>query len=198
MSPARLQRLLQLLAQHPPLDERESDHLERMRRLADLGLAGRLDPFSRRCFVPGHFTASSFVLSPDDTSILLILHAKLGLWLQPGGHVDPTDPSVLIAARREVAEETGLCDLELLSPTGLPQALLDVDIHLIPARPEEPAHEHFDLRFLFRSAGTALEGNDEVRGVRWVPLDQVGAVRSDASVMRAITRTRSLVASGRA
>jgi 8-oxo-dGTP pyrophosphatase MutT (NUDIX family) len=185
----RLASLLELLLSHRPLDEVEAEHRRRMIALARAGQARRLDPFSRSCFEPGHFTASSFVLSPDCDTLLLILHAKLGFWMQPGGHIDPEDPDVLVAARREVHEETGLATLELWPP-GRPLGLLDLDIHGIPERRDEPAHEHFDLRFLFRSDSLALGDSDEIRGARWVPLHQVESMRSDASVMRAVTRLR--------
>ena len=46
------------------------------------------DPFSREHYVPGHFTASAFVLSPTRDMLLLVFHGKLHRWLQPGGHID--------------------------------------------------------------------------------------------------------------
>jgi 8-oxo-dGTP pyrophosphatase MutT (NUDIX family) len=189
MDAPRLAALLELLRGHQPLDAVEAQHQHRMIELATAGLTGTLDPFSRACFDPGHFTASSFVIAPERDALLLILHAKLGFWMQPGGHVDPEDPDVLSAARREVREETGLQGLERWPP-GAPLGLLDLDIHPIPARREEPEHEHFDLRFLFLSPTLELGDSDEIRGIRWVPFDRVESVRSDASVMRAVTRLR--------
>ena len=59
-------------------------------------------PCSRAQFQPGHFTASAFVLHPSEPSILLIKHRKLGLWLQPGGHIHADDPSAQAAAVREL------------------------------------------------------------------------------------------------
>ena len=124
------------------------------------------DALSRFHFDPGHFTASGFVLSPDRLSLLLVHHTKLEKWLQPGGHVETGDADVESAARREVVEETGLSDLELLG-------LLDIDIHRFPKRGDEPAHDHLDVRFgyLARAAGaTAGDGTTEVR---WFPLQEV-------------------------
>ena len=60
------------------------------------------DPFGRARFDPGHFTASAFVLAPDRRAILEVHHAKLGRWLQPGGHVESADDSLVSAAHREV------------------------------------------------------------------------------------------------
>jgi 8-oxo-dGTP pyrophosphatase MutT (NUDIX family) len=193
----RLTELRALLESHPPLDDTEAGHRERMLSLVDAGERGTVDPFARFTFAPGHFTASSFVLSPDLNAVLLILHAKLGFWMQPGGHVDPGDPDVLAAAQREVAEETGLEALELWPP-GSAAAFLDLDIHPIPARKSEPAHEHFDLRFLFRSPRATISDSDEVHGAQWVPLGAFERVRSDASVMRAVSRIRRLVGQRRA
>ncbi|MCB9761914.1 MAG: NUDIX hydrolase [Alphaproteobacteria bacterium] len=145
------------------------------------------DPFTRAHFAPGHFTASAFVLSPDRSALLLIHHKKLGRWLQPGGHVDPEDPDLCAAARREAAEETGQRDL----PAAVP-GIFDVDIHDIPPLKGEPAHQHFDVRFLFQATSRAVTQTDEVAGVRWVPLEQVSLAESDESVMRAVRKIRRL------
>jgi 8-oxo-dGTP pyrophosphatase MutT (NUDIX family) len=193
MPSPRLAALRTLLAAHSPLDDTEAQHRLRMLALADAGISGQLDPFARSTFAPGHFTASSFVLGPELDTVLLILHAKLGFWMQPGGHIDASDPSVLAAGRRELAEETGLAALALWPDPATP-GFLDLDIHPIPARKHEPDHEHFDLRFLFCSPTTQLTDCDEVRGAQWVRLDAFEGVRSDASVMRAVQRIRQRVA----
>src|SRR4051812_12468557 len=110
-----------MLAAYVACDATESIHLERMRHLA----AQPGDVFSRSHFVPGHFTASAFILSPDRKALLLIHHLKLDRWLQPGGHVEADDVDVLAAARREVEKEVGLpADLPLFRP-----GLFDLDIH---------------------------------------------------------------------
>ena len=152
----------------------------------------RLDkPFSRRQFQPGHFTASGFVLSVDGDQVLMILHSKLGRWLQPGGHVDSGDVDVLDAARREVAEETGLVRPEVM--VGSP-ILLDVDVHRIPANPrrDEPAHEHFDLRVLFRARSMDVRAGSDAVDARWVRLDAVQNLETDESVLRAVRKIRSI------
>lgn len=179
----RLTHLRELLTAHEPADALERDFRQRMLELSEV--AG--DPFSRTHYRPGHFTASAFVLSPDRRSLLLIHHGKLGRWLQPGGHVEPGDADVIEAARREVIEETGVEGLALLG-----SGLLDVDVHVIPAHGEEPEHSHYDVRVLFAADGLESVAGEEVRGVRWVPLDAVDGVESDASVMRAVARLVSV------
>ena len=127
------------------------------------------------------------MLSPDESALLLIFHGKLHRWLQPGGHVEPEDVDIVAAARREVAEEVGLGDL-LLVGDGLP---FDLDIHAIPARKADPEHEHFDVRFLFRAPSWQVKADSDAVDARWVPLDEVSGLESDASVLRALGKLRA-------
>lgn len=119
----------------------------------------------------------------------MVLHRKLGRWLQPGGHADG-DGDLLAVARREAEEETGLLGLQALdgvsgdpAPEPLP---LDLDIHRIPARPTEPAHEHFDVRFLFRGTdrGESLKISEESEDLRWIPRARLGEFTGEESVLR--------------
>lgn len=143
-----------------------------------LDLARSSDPTDRDRFSPGHFTASGFVVSPDGSSLLLIHHRRLDRWLQPGGHIDSRDISPIAAAAREVTEETGIVVEPILTE------LIDLDIHPIPPRPPEPAHEHFDLRFAFRALDETLVAADEVFDAIWVRWDDLEAYAVDASVVR--------------
>jgi 8-oxo-dGTP pyrophosphatase MutT (NUDIX family) len=151
------------------------------------------DPFSRAHYGPGHFTASGFVLSPDGGSVLLVLHRKLSRWLQPGGHIDPADADLFAAACREVAEETGLNHLLAEGDDG---GVFDVDIHPIPARKTEPAHEHFDVRFLLRASATDITRNDETHDAEWVPLGALADRMSHPDEARVIRKLRGLGVSG--
>ncbi len=171
-----------LLAAFHPRGLEDAEHVRRMVALCERGE----EAFLRDTYDEGHFTASAFILSPDDAQLLLIHHAKLARWLQPGGHVEPTDRDVVAAARREAREEVGLEALELVQ-----DGVFDVDIHAIPPHRESPAHLHFDVRFLFRSPTLAVRAASDAQAVCWVPLDEVDAVQSDASVMRAVRGLRA-------
>lgn len=173
----------ELLARHRPADDTEAGYVARMREL--LGREG--DPFSRAHVDPGHFTASAFLLSPDQEQVLLILHGKLGLWLQPGGHVEPEDRDIFAAALRETEEEAGATDV-VVGP-GSPR-LLDLDIHEIPANPGkgEPAHAHYDVRVLLQARSWDLVAGSDAVDARWVPLDQVRDAGTDDSVRRAVRK----------
>jgi len=176
---AHREHLCQLLESHQPNDLREQRHREAM-----LELLTREGCMNRDHFDPGHFTASAFVLSPTADELLLILHAKLGRWLQPGGHVEPSDEDLLAAAQREVSEEAGIAELVLER-----EGALDVDVHEIPAG-RDPAHQHFDVRFLFRAYDTLVVPSSDAVAARWVALSDVASLCSDESVMRAVRRLR--------
>lgn len=145
-------------------------------------IVGGSPPWRRSEFDPGHFTASGFVLSPDTTALLLIHHAKLDRWLQPGGHFEPSDESVADAARREITEETGLSDLR---ETGA--GIVRVDAHPIPARGAEPAHTHIDLGVGFIAESDEVAAVEEVLDARWVPFDRLSEFDVDDAVLRGVT-----------
>lgn len=146
--------------------------------------AGEL-AFHRGSFLPGHFTASAFVVGPREDELLLVLHAKLARWLQPGGHVEPGDASLLDAARRELAEETGIAEVDPLSP-----APFDLDVHRIPAG-RAPEHLHFDVRYLCRARSRVLRPATDALDARWAPLDELDSIERDESVARAVRRLRA-------
>jgi len=100
----------------------------------------------RRSVLDGHLTASAWVLDRTHTHVAMLHHRKLDRWLRPGGHIDDTDTSWRGAARRELEEETGLTRFVAQADD---EDLFDVDVHAIPARKDERAHLHYDLRFLF-------------------------------------------------
>jgi 8-oxo-dGTP pyrophosphatase MutT (NUDIX family) len=181
----RLDSVREQLSGYTPADSTEAAFVQRMLELSQAGGA-----CERSHFEPGHFTASAFVLSPDRRDLVLIHHKKLGIWVQPGGHVEPVDDDLIAATRREVQEEVGLGELELvMNGTSL---VFDVDIHRIPARKAEPAHEHFDVRFAFVAKTRDLVHSEEVADLRWVPLSEVEQLGSDDSVLRAVRKLRAL------
>jgi 8-oxo-dGTP pyrophosphatase MutT (NUDIX family) len=150
-------------------------------------VADHPDPFDRR--IPeGHLTASAFVVSADGSRVLLLRHRKLRRWLQPGGHADPGEAIGEDVALREVREETGLSDVALHASAPRP---LDVDVHLIPPRHEEPAHEHLDLRYLVVAFRTTVERSlDETDDLRWFGWDDLDGLDLDDGLRRGLRKAR--------
>ena len=176
--------LLDELRTFAPVDALEASHYV---RLVDL-LTGEGDAFSRHRWVPGHVTASAFIV--DDAGRLLLLHhRRLGRWLQTGGHVEPAELP-LAAALREGAEESGLADLQPLG-TGI----LDIDIHAIPPGKGEPDHHHFDVRFLARTKNPGAITMDPVESndLAWVTLDRAVEMMNEEASTRAIRKIGTLI-----
>ncbi len=143
------------------------------------------NPFSRGC-VEGHITGSAFVTDPAMERILLVHHAKLRKWLQPGGHCE-TGETALDASRRETFEETGIV-------VGQPHSLLpfDIDIHTIPARAAVLVHLHLDIRYLFLVKESEPRLNDESTELAYLDLDEALHRNPEPSIVRAVDKIRSL------
>lgn len=149
-------------------------------------VAAHPDCFERTC-APGHVTGSAWLVSHDRARFLLTHHRKLGRWLQVGGHSDG-DPDTAAVALREAAEESGIPGLALAMPEPL-----DLDAHVIPARGAEPAHVHYDVRFLVVAPPDAtIAISEESLDLRWFPSDAPLAVASDESVARLLRKARAL------
>ncbi|WP_405907715.1 NUDIX domain-containing protein [Streptomyces sp. NBC_00828] len=154
------------LTQHPG----EKDQLSVLAEVLDE--AG--DSITSRTAYRGHVTAGAILLRPDGR-VLQIEHKALGIWLFPGGHTEDSDTSLLDAALRELAEETGIDPDQVRFDSGIP---LHIDAHPIPANPdkEEDAHQHFDFRFLFRTDDAAVElQEEEVTDYSWQFADTLTA-----------------------
>jgi 8-oxo-dGTP pyrophosphatase MutT (NUDIX family) len=138
--------------------------------------------FSRETF-PAHFTGSALVVSWDAARVLLHHHRKLDRWLQFGGHCDGSE-DVLSVARREAFEESGIAGLTLTSDQPF-----DLDIHEIPALGAEPAHEHYDVRYLFAAPnGATATISRESNELRWFTLEQAQHQNLDPGLLRMIAR----------
>ncbi len=136
------------------------------------------DCFERSLAI-GHVTGSAWVVNRDGTHTLLTHHRKLNRWLQPGGHADG-NPSVMETAQREAREETGI---ESIVPVT--NEIFDLDIHRIPARGEEAAHDHYDVRFAVRT--TDLEEftvSGESHALCWQPIDRLKEKTDEESMHR--------------
>ncbi len=118
------------------------------------------DAAHRRCS-DGHLTGSALVVEATGERTLLMLHAKLGRWFQPGGHADG-NTNLAAVALAEATEETGIADLAVMVPA------FDVDIHRVEP-PDELPHHHLDLRFLVVAPPDAKEqANHESLALCWV------------------------------
>jgi 8-oxo-dGTP pyrophosphatase MutT (NUDIX family) len=153
------------VARRHPIDGREARSRHRM-----LVALGRLaHPFDRESDLT-HVTGSGLITGPR--GVVLHRHKRLGLWLQPGGHLEPGE-TPWDAARRESEEETGL-SLAWSGPVvdGRP-GLAHLDVH-----PGGRGHVHLDLRYLLAVVGddTPAPPESESQDVRWFTWEEARRV----------------------
>lgn len=119
-----------------------------------------------------HFTVAVFVVHRGH--VLLHRHPKIGLWLPPGGHIEPHElPDD--AARRETLEESGL-EVRLIGSPGIEHDAPGSPRQLV--RPEgiqvediSPGHQHIDLIYFAVPADRSAPALPEPladHGMRWV------------------------------
>ena len=142
-------------------------HQEALRREYVDHLEAHADGTERSC--PGaHVTAGALILAPDRTAALLTLHAKAKRWFHMGGHLEPQDTSLAVAALREATEESGVQGL-VLDPVPL-----HLDAHDVAFCGDHASVRHLDVRFLaLAPEGAAHLVSEESIDVRWWPVDDL-------------------------
>lgn len=152
------------------------------------------DCFERTC-LPGHITGSAWIISPDKSRYLLTHHRKLNRWLQTGGHADnETVPHQI--ALREAEEESGMTGFQFVETDGL-LIPLDINVHHIPPRKSEQAHEHHDLRyFLIAMDGQEISASEESHEVRWFTVDELVSVTDEPGILRMLHKSEQLMKKG--
>lgn len=141
-------------------DRLRTDYLDVLTRHADA---------MRRACVPAHLTGSALIVDPASERVLLLLHAKAGLWLQAGGHCEDGDGSLAATALREATEESGIAGLTL-GAGGRPVKL---DRHPAPCRPGVVEH-HLDVQYVaLAPAGAVPALSEESHDLGWFGYDDL-------------------------
>lgn len=134
-----------------------------------------------------HFTATGVVLDGRGRT-LLIKHKKLGIWLCPGGHIEPNetpDEAVL----REIWEETGVkcCILpngECHEFADRAAAFLATPRHvLLEDIGFTGKHMHVDLvYYCLAESGEPIANQRETAGIGWFTKEQLTAIHTYENV----------------
>lgn len=125
----------------------------------------------------GHITVGGFIYDKSNSSILLLHHNDLKMYLYPGGHVDIKDKTLIDAVVREISEETGLLNLNFLKICDDELVPFDIDTHLIQYndRLNLPEHYHFDFRYLFvvDKISDIVIDSEECSDYSWLSIDEL-------------------------
>jgi 8-oxo-dGTP pyrophosphatase MutT (NUDIX family) len=166
--------LRNLLIAYTPQDQHEQQA-----KIAMLDFLNQNPTCFNRDLQAGHFTASCWLLNPTADKVLLTQHAKLGVWLQLGGHCDG-DSNILNVALREAEEESGLKNIVAVS-----DQIFDIDIHKIPAHKNEATHLHYDVRFLLQAQGDdRITISDESKDLQWFSKNMELLPTRETSILR--------------
>lgn len=145
------------------------------------------DALHRSC-EEGHLTGSACVIEERTGRLAFLLHAKVGRWLQPGGHADG-EANLAQVSLDEASEETGLDGLVVVQPA------VDLDVHVFDA-PGEPKHFHFDVRHLVLAPeGSELAANHESHDLGWFEPGDLASLDLDPGTHR-LVRAAQAVARG--
>jgi 8-oxo-dGTP diphosphatase len=110
---------------------------------------------------PRHLVSYVVPVDPADGSLLLVDHIKAGLWLPPGGHVEP-DEHPAGTARREASEELGL---------GPDTAFPDAPVFVTVTETVGTTAGHTDVSLWFLvgvdQAASLVLDHDEFHAARW-------------------------------
>lgn len=144
------------------------------------------DAFDRENLL-AHMTASAWVLSPDRRQVAMVYHNLYRSWSWTGGHADG-DRDLLAVARREVTEETGLRQLELLQPGIFSLECLTVEGHEKRGQ-YVPSHIHMNVTYLLQALDRKLRQKpDENSGVAWFTPQEALAASTEPWMVERVYR----------
>jgi 8-oxo-dGTP pyrophosphatase MutT (NUDIX family) len=176
--------VVDLLSRFRPQDPTEAADVARVTELVETAE----DPWLRS--IPLHVTASALIVHPESERVLLRWHQRQQAWLQIGGHGDPGETDPIDIALREGREETGLTDL-VPWPDA---AIVHVVIVPVPAKGDEPAHEHADLRFVLATADPdAARPEKPDAPLRWLTLPNAHETTTEINVRETLSRAGTLL-----
>ena len=179
----------QIEAFRPGCDQESAD---RQRMLAQMTL--RPDLLTRDDPVM-HFTASSWIVSPD-RRVLLVWHELYRSWSWTGGHADG-EGDLLAVAMREAMEETGLREVRPVIPEIFSLEILGVAGH------EKRgtfigAHLHLNATYLLEAdpALPLAPAPGETKDVAWFDAQEVLSLSSEPHMIpiyrKLIEKTRTI------
>lgn len=130
-----------------------------------------------------HMTASSWIVNPTRSKVLMIYHNIYHSWAWTGGHADG-ETDLLAVALREAKEETGIQHVKPLSDKIFSLEIITVEGHEKRGK-YVSSHLHLNLTYLLEAdeSDVLSRKEDENSAVEWFPLEEALSV-SDEPWMR--------------
>lgn len=165
-------------------DATEEKHLHFTKEWIDSG-AG-IFRLSKPATPDPHLVAYFLLLDPMQQTVLLVDHKKAGLWLPPGGHVEPNEhPKETV--KRELMEELGVqAVFRLRDPFFLTVTKT--------AGPTTEQHTDVSVWYLLDgSVNTPYRFDEgEFSEIRWFPPTDIPYASSDPHMQRCIKKLKAL------
>jgi 8-oxo-dGTP pyrophosphatase MutT (NUDIX family) len=145
---------------------------------------------------PAHITTSCLIFNEDFSEFIVLLHKKLNLWINPGGHAD-SDLCFLRSAAKELLEETQIVpsfvhSLKCYESVFIPTF---IDVHEIPRHKNTPEHKHLDMVFIFSVEKTKCQVKYdplESNGLEWVTVKNINLFEKNKMKVDQMTKKKVL------
>ena len=147
----------------------------------------KYDDFWSKKNTVGQITCACWVINKEHTKALMTHHLKLNRWLQLGGHLEREDNTIVDSCIRELKEESGLNQFNLVS-----NDIFDMDVHKIPTSKKGVIeHFHFDIRMLFEADENESIQFDksESNNLMWMAFEDILKLEN-ASINRMVEKTQ--------
>lgn len=162
---------IEAITKYKPYNEQEAKDKQVI-----LDYISKFDDILYRTNEFAHFVTSAFVVNETMDKVLFIHHNIYNDWVWIGGHADG-ESDLLVQAKRELEEESGLTNYKLLSDEFIALDILPVYNHYKNGKYVN-AHVHLSVAYLFMASEKEFVRikKDENNGVQWLPLDKVNEI----------------------
>lgn len=169
----------QQIEQYSPYNEQEKQD-----RAVALGYIRTFDNILTRENEFAHITASSWIVNPSFTKVIMIYHTIYDSFAWTGGHADG-DGDLLAVAVREAREETGLKKIKAVSEEIYSLELLCVNGHEKRGS-YVSSHIHINVTYLLmaKEEQPLTPKPDENSAVKWVDLWETVDISSEPPMKR--------------
>lgn len=129
-----------------------------------------------------HFCVFFMPFDPAICKVFFVHHKKAGLWIAPGGHIEPGE-SICTTLNREILEELGVRNFFAQRP----QPFLFTIKHITDS--VRPCRVHYDIWYLMKTDGRNFAINQgEFHDARWLSVAEAHDFVTDRNNLLALEK----------